>query len=165
MPIAHSSSFLIAILSSSKQRSPKMTQSRVLTRLQKRKLKDVSKVASVKQDQITQQEQSFAMVRTLLLSSVSIRFAIRSVLFNSILTKRLLQFLGYGQYTPILSKRLECLLGTASSFQKTAIRSAAIRTCRTMADLFIIPFTTQPASYLPIQIPNPVQHAPKRHGF
>lgn len=52
-----------------------MTRSQVLTRLQKRNLnKDTFKAASVKHDRITQQEQSFAMVRTLLLSAVSLQF-------------------------------------------------------------------------------------------
>lgn len=60
-----------------------MTQSQVLTRLQKRKLKNDSlKVASVKHDRITQQEQSFAMVRTLLLSAVSLHFITHSWLFD-----------------------------------------------------------------------------------
>lgn len=60
-----------------------MTQSQVLTRLQKRKLKnDTFKVASVRHDQITQQEQSFAMVRTLLLSAVSPHFITYNWLFD-----------------------------------------------------------------------------------
>lgn len=60
-----------------------MTQSQVLTRLQKRNLKnDTFKVASVKHDRITQQEQSFAMVRTLLLSAVSLHFITHSWLFD-----------------------------------------------------------------------------------
>lgn len=60
-----------------------MTQSQVLTRLQKRKLKNDSlKLASVKHDRITQQEQSFAMVRTLLLSAVSLHFITHRWLFD-----------------------------------------------------------------------------------
>lgn len=57
-----------------------MTQSQVLTRLQKRNLKN--EVASVKHDRITQQEQSFAMVRTLLLSAVSLHFITHCWLFD-----------------------------------------------------------------------------------
>lgn len=60
-----------------------MTRSQVLTRLQKRNLKnDPFKVASVKHDRITQQEQSFAMVRTLLLSAVSPHFITYRWLFD-----------------------------------------------------------------------------------
>ena len=50
-----------------------MTQAQLLTRLKKRNLKnDTFKAASVKHDRITQQEQSFAMVRTLIISAVSL---------------------------------------------------------------------------------------------
>lgn len=143
-----------------------MTQSQVLTRFQKRKLKnDTFKVASVRHDQITQQEQSFAMVRTLLLSAVSPTLSHTTGFLTCSLSQKVATISWLRSVNSITAMTLRRWLGTANSSQKTVIKSVVMQICRTMVDPFIIPFTTQPASYRMTTILEPARQPPTNHGL